>query len=61
MPELPDIMVYVERSEAQLGGRVLRRLRILSPFLRRRRCFPRSLDPGLWRPALKRWRRLAGR
>jgi formamidopyrimidine-DNA glycosylase len=35
MPELPDIMVYVERSEAQFGGQVLRRLRLLSPFLLR--------------------------
>ena len=35
MPELPDITVYVERSAAKLQGRVLRRLRILNPFLLR--------------------------
>jgi len=35
MPELPDIMVYVERGEAKFGGQVLRRLRILNPFLLR--------------------------
>ena len=35
MPELPDIMVYVECIEAKLGGQVLRRLRILNPFLLR--------------------------
>ncbi|MDE2397721.1 MAG: hypothetical protein KGM91_19990 [Burkholderiales bacterium] len=35
MPELPDIQVYVERAQAKLGGRVLRRLRILNPFLLR--------------------------
>lgn len=35
MPELPDITVYVERSQAKLQGRVLRRLRVLNPFLLR--------------------------
>src|SRR6187455_2676537 len=31
MPELPDVTVYVERTEALLAGQVLRRLRILNP------------------------------
>jgi len=35
MPELPDIKVYVERAGDKLGGQVLRRLRLLNPFLLR--------------------------
>jgi len=35
MPELPDITVYVERAQALLQGQVLRRLRLLNPFLLR--------------------------
>jgi len=35
MPELPDVMVYVERSQAKLGGQVLRKVRLPSPFLLR--------------------------
>ena len=39
MPELPDVTVYVERIAALAIGRVLRRVRIASPFLLR------SVDP----------------
>ena len=35
MPELPDLTVYVERLQDLAGGRVLRRLRLLNPFLLR--------------------------
>lgn len=35
MPELPDITVYTERLQALAGGQVLRRLRVLNPFLLR--------------------------
>ncbi|HSW04183.1 Fpg/Nei family DNA glycosylase [Aquabacterium sp.] len=35
MPELPDISVYVDSLTAKLRGQVLRRLRVLNPFLLR--------------------------
>ncbi len=35
MPELPDVVVYLERWLALLGGQPLERLRIASPFLLR--------------------------
>ena len=35
MPELPDVVVYIESLERKLPGRVLRRLRLASPFLLR--------------------------
>ncbi|HZJ71115.1 MAG TPA: DNA-formamidopyrimidine glycosylase family protein, partial [Planctomycetota bacterium] len=35
MPELPDVTVYVERLEALTRGRVLRQVRLKSPFLLR--------------------------
>jgi formamidopyrimidine-DNA glycosylase len=35
MPELPDVTVYVERLAAKLRGSVLRRVRVLNPFLLR--------------------------
>ena len=35
MPELPDISVYVERAQERVQGTVLRRLRLLNPFLLR--------------------------
>ncbi|MCB9898882.1 MAG: formamidopyrimidine-DNA glycosylase [Planctomycetes bacterium] len=41
MPELPDVTVYVERLVAHVGGRVLRKVRLKSPFLLR------SVDPPL--------------
>ncbi|HEY0819124.1 MAG TPA: DNA-formamidopyrimidine glycosylase family protein [Rhizobacter sp.] len=35
MPELPDITVYVDRLAEKVQGRVLRRVRVLNPFLLR--------------------------
>ena len=35
MPELPDIVVYIERLEDRLAGRVLQRIRLLHPFVLR--------------------------
>ncbi len=35
MPELPDIAVYIERMQAKLQGQVLRRVRVLNPFVLR--------------------------
>ena len=35
MPELPDITVYIERLQALVQGRVLRRLKLLNPFVLR--------------------------
>jgi formamidopyrimidine-DNA glycosylase len=35
MPELPDVTVYVESLQARLQGRVLRRVRLLDPFVLR--------------------------
>ncbi len=35
MPELPDITIYTERLQALAGGQLLRRLRLLNPFVLR--------------------------
>ena len=35
MPELPDIVVYVERLQALVAGQVLERVRVQNPFLLR--------------------------
>lgn len=35
MPELPDLALYVARANERLQGQVLRRIRILNPFLLR--------------------------
>jgi len=35
MPELPDVVVYVERLAARIGGHSLERVRLASPFLLR--------------------------
>jgi len=35
VPELPDIVVYIERLEDRLAGRVLQRIRLLHPFVLR--------------------------
>lgn len=40
MPELPDIVVYVERMRALLGGEILNHVRIANPFVLR------SVDPA---------------
>ncbi len=39
MPELPDVTIYVEALERRIAGRLLRRVRIASPFVFR------SYDP----------------
>jgi formamidopyrimidine-DNA glycosylase len=41
MPELPDVVIYLERLEARLLGRTLVRARVLNPFVLR------SVDPPL--------------
>jgi len=41
MPELPDVTVYVESLERMIGGRVLHRVRVSSPFVLR------SYDPPI--------------
>lgn len=51
MPELPDVVVYLERLEALLVGRHLAELRVASPFL------VRSVTPH---PSEAAGRRLAG-
>src|SRR5712671_3652580 len=35
MPELPDIVVYIEHLEASLVGRMLARVRLMNPFVLR--------------------------
>ena len=39
MPELPDIVVYIEALDARIRGQMLEKIRIVSPFLLR------SVDP----------------
>src|SRR6516164_6390182 len=41
MPELPDVVVYLERLEPRILGVTLERVRLVSPFLLR------SVDPSL--------------
>lgn len=41
MPELPDVAIYIERLSALVGGQVLERTRLKSPFL------VRSFEPPL--------------
>jgi formamidopyrimidine-DNA glycosylase len=41
MPEIPDIVVYLEALEARINGQTLERVRVASPFLLR------SVDPPL--------------
>jgi formamidopyrimidine-DNA glycosylase len=41
MPELPDVVVYIERLEARVLGRELLRARVLNPFVLR------TVDPPL--------------
>jgi len=35
MPELPDVVVYIEHLERRLAGRALQRIRLLNPFVLR--------------------------
>lgn len=41
MPELPDVVIYLERLSALVGGRVLERIRLASAFV------VRSFDPPI--------------
>jgi formamidopyrimidine-DNA glycosylase len=41
MPELPDVVVYIEALERCIGGQTLQRIRLASPFLLR------SVDPPI--------------
>src|SRR2546421_182067 len=41
MPELPDITVYIERLRLRIGGQILQKIQIVSPFLLR------TFDPPL--------------
>ena len=41
MPELPDIVVYIEALEKRILGQVLENIRLVSPFLLR------TVDPPL--------------
>ncbi len=41
MPELPDVVVYIEALERRIAGQTLQRIRLASPFLLR------SVDPPL--------------
>ncbi len=53
MPELPDIVVYLEALERRIAGRTLERIRIGSPF------FLRSVDPPVADVEGRRVRRLS--
>ena len=46
MPELPDIVVYIEALEKRIQGSVLERVRIASPFLLRTAVPPLSSVEG---------------
>jgi formamidopyrimidine-DNA glycosylase len=46
MPELPDLAVYLERLQAKVAGRTLKRVRILNPFVLRTALPPISSAEG---------------
>jgi len=46
MPELPDIVVYIENLESRIQGRTLERVRILNPFVLRTAIPPISSADG---------------
>jgi formamidopyrimidine-DNA glycosylase len=46
MPELPDVTVYIESLAAKVSGQVLKRVRILNPFLLRTALPPISSAEG---------------
>src|SRR5215467_6549829 len=52
MPELPDVVVYLERLQPRIGGQTLERVRLASPFLLR------SVDPPIEEVARRRVREL---
>jgi formamidopyrimidine-DNA glycosylase len=46
MPELPDIVVYIENLESRIQGRTLERVRLLNPFILRTAIPPISSAEG---------------
>ena len=46
MPELPDVTVYIERLADKVQGQVLKRVRVLNPFLLRTALPPLTLAEG---------------
>ena len=46
MPELPDIVVYLEALDARVRGKALERVRILNPFLLRSTTLPLAAVEG---------------
>ena len=46
MPELPDIVVYIENLESRIRGRTLERVRLLNPFVLRTAIPPISSAEG---------------
>jgi formamidopyrimidine-DNA glycosylase len=46
MPELPDIVVYIESLEARIKGRVLKSVRLLNPFILRTAMPPVAIIHG---------------
>ena len=46
MPELPDIVVYIENLESRIHGRALERIRLLNPFVLRTAIPPISSAEG---------------
>jgi formamidopyrimidine-DNA glycosylase len=46
MPELPDIVVYIESLESRVGAKMLRRVRLLNPFTLRTAVPPISAAEG---------------
>jgi len=46
MPELPDIVVYIESLEARVRGKVLQRVQLLNPFILRTAVPPISAAEG---------------
>ena len=46
MPELPDIVVYIENLESRIQGKTLERIRLLNPFVLRSAFPPISSAEG---------------
>ena len=46
MPELPDVVVYIEHLESRLAGRTLERVRLMNPFVLRSVTPPIASAPG---------------
>ena len=53
MPELPDVVVYLESLEARVKGRVLRGVRLLNPFVLRTAVPPLAVVEGKQVTALR--------